>query len=380
MGLNLENVPQILDQLVASHLITAEQKTQVIDAIKANEKGFAGEIAVKKGFLSQSALDAALVDQSALKADAATKDLQLIADAGVTQPVKPFLKANWGNNGVNPASQNPTPVDGASAAANIAQNIVMLANEHPALAKNEKIKEAVAAGAALAKGIAGKAPLDHASLKALQDKLIGGLSEAVTASGATLKDKGGQEIKIDDFIRERSKEISAGGGAAIKRSLEAGVQEISGGFKSLARGDFGSGVAALQEFLASDKGGKHALTVDGQFGANTKNALIAYQREASKRNEAAGFPPIEADGMLGTQTLEAMRRDGFDLAALKNELTQKHPKLMKTMETLDSNREELRAIRQAQQDSGVSGAQHHGDELQGQAGTKAARPPERKSK
>lgn len=98
------------------------------------------QIEQQAGAVTDNALD----QQALLKVEAARDDLNTIAVNGA-QPAPAWLKANWGNNGVNPPVANPSTVDGTSAIANVAQNIVMLVNAKPELATDQTIVDALKA-------------------------------------------------------------------------------------------------------------------------------------------------------------------------------------------------------------------------------------------
>lgn len=68
----------------------------------------------------------------------------------------------------------------------------------------------------------------------------------------------------------------------------------------LSIGSSGSSVRQLQQRLKA--AGFNPGTVDGDFGARTQSAVRAYQR--SRR--------LEVDGKVGTETMRALQRDGFE--------------------------------------------------------------------
>lgn len=210
MPLELANVPQILSMLhdKTGALLSKEQKSK-IDALAKEMRIFAGEAAVQSGVVTQAELESMLLKQSAMKAEAAGKDIAIIAEKG-TQDKPPFLKANWGNNGVNKPLANPTLIDASQSAANFAQNIVMLANDNPNLAK--ELQPAVASAVTLAQNLAdpvkaGK--LSNEERKRLTEEAVTGLKTAVEKSGVKLM-AGSTEIQLDDFIKARTQEIDQG--------------------------------------------------------------------------------------------------------------------------------------------------------------------------
>jgi hypothetical protein len=145
------------------------------------------------------------------KGRAAEQDLETIAEHG-TQAHAQWLVANWGNDGVTPATNEPSALmAGTAAIANTAQNIVMLVNEeNPDRARDEDIQRGVAAASLLTSFIGGDKNVNLTTEEAnqLRDAAITGLRKAAEAT--TLKDKQGNEIALDDFILERGKEIDAG--------------------------------------------------------------------------------------------------------------------------------------------------------------------------
>jgi hypothetical protein len=245
--LKLAQVPQILDLMEQKKLLTTEKSQQVKTALKDAPKGaFAGEIAVQKGFVTSEELQTVLIDQTVMKAEAAANDIAAIANTGEAGKAPAWLKANWGNNGVNKASENPSIADGVSAAANVAQNIVMLANAKPELAA--ELKPAVEAASNLAKGIAGKGPLNEEQAAEWSKMVQAGVKQAIEKSGVAPMDGKGQPIQLEDFIRERSKETDA----AVEKRLEVNKQAQAAGFAA----GLADGIeAAVKERAAPSKKG-----------------------------------------------------------------------------------------------------------------------------
>lgn len=224
MPLKLAEVPQILDFMVKNEVLRPEGKQEVLDAIKSGEKGFAGEIAVKHNLVNVETLNRQLLEQAAEKAAAAEADIMTITNSG-KQDAPKFLKANWGNNGVNKAAEKPTLVDGATAAANIAQNMVMLANDKPDVAR--ELIVAVAAARKLADGLT-KGDRTPAEMLLLKEQAFGGLATAVQYSGAAITDAKGNPVSLEAFALERNKEIDG----AINISLR--VQQERGPLRGVA--------------------------------------------------------------------------------------------------------------------------------------------------
>ena len=216
-GMALSQIPQILDLLYVSGQITADQQARVLEGIRQGRKGFAGELAVADGFITQDQLTLGLAQQSALKAEAALADINQISQFG-SLPHSPWLKANWGNNGANPTVANPTPVDGLAAAANAAQNLVMLANANPDISLMPAYRNGVLAAVNLARGIAqGDSPV--VPLSKMADSWRATVNQALTvaaqANPAALVDANGQPVDVQQFIANRDAEIAA----AVQQTL-----------------------------------------------------------------------------------------------------------------------------------------------------------------
>lgn len=214
----LSQVPQILDVLAQEGHLSAEQQQVVLTKITQGEKGFAGEIALREGFVTRPVLDGALASQAVAKTERALLDMQRIGQEG-TLPHPAWLKANWGNNGANPAPAQPSAVDGAAAAANIAQNLVMAANANPQALP--ELVPGIVAAANLARGIAqgdsAAVPLQklhpgwkQAVEQALRTAVVKGYSQPADAQG--------KPVDIEQFIAERGKEIDAGVVQSLSRT------------------------------------------------------------------------------------------------------------------------------------------------------------------
>jgi len=236
--MELSRVKQVLDMLG----IDAEDQKRVVDYAKEHQL-FAGEAAVAMGADPQIAfrnrngykitgemVQEVLAEQVFAKARAAEVDIDTLAATAGDQEKKPeapkWLKANWGNNGVSKAVENPTVVDGAASAANIAQNIVMSSYDNPEIAQNEKVAAGVKAAATLTKGLLGKSRLDGEQTGKLVAAAQEGLREAVRASGVAPVDNKGKEIDLESYIAERTQEIEAG----VKQRLKAQEAAAKVGF------------------------------------------------------------------------------------------------------------------------------------------------------
>lgn len=215
-NLLMGSVPQVLDMLVARGQLTPEQQATVLTEIKSGRSGFAGQIAVADGFTSAANLGQALADQSSMKAEAALADINSISQFG---PLVTTVKANWGNNGVNPAQIPATRIDGMSAAANIAQNLVILANNNPQIVPY--IRDGVVAAAYLTRGIAqgdsATVPLAKMS-DSWRTSMNAALKIAAQANPQAMVDSNGKPVDVDQFIAARNVEINA----SIQQTLAQG--------------------------------------------------------------------------------------------------------------------------------------------------------------
>lgn len=211
-GMALSAVPQILDLLVQQGALSAQQQTAVLTSIQQGQPGYAGEIAIEKGFISREQFEKALLAQSASKAEAAIIDISQMAQ-GIPLAAPAWLRSNWGNNGVNPAAASPSRADGAAAAANIAQNLTLLAgaSQDPRLA-SILIEGAVAAvnlTRGITQGNSARVPLASMN-EEWRTTVNAALTAAAQAAPQTIVDSKGTPIDINQFIAARHAEINAG--------------------------------------------------------------------------------------------------------------------------------------------------------------------------
>lgn len=225
--LQLGKVPKILDLLVERNQLTRAQQNTVLTEIKSGRVGFAGELAVANGFITDNQLEHALADQAVLKAEAAIVDIQALS--AMTEKgsgaiaASPELKANWGSNGVNPSNPNTSCTYGASAAANNAQNLVMMAfsdvSHNPALIA--QMHEGVIAAANLTRGIAqGDSAVVPLSKMGTQwrETMNKALHAAAAANPQLMVDGQGNPVDINSFITARDAEIAT----AVQQALATG--------------------------------------------------------------------------------------------------------------------------------------------------------------
>lgn len=215
MPLTLAGIPQIL-----SLLELGKEEKDAILAYAREHKIFAGEayVAMSENKAEvQEKLDAALVEQAEQKLEAAEIDIDTIL--GGTQKAPPWLKANWGNNGVNVAVEPSTKIDALSAAANIAQNMVMIANVFPERAKQLKnpidnltqfIREHDAP-TSQDKGV---------QWRMLEKGVQDVLQDVVRATGYQAQDAKGNAVDVAEFLKVRCSEIR--GGLELERSPAMG--------------------------------------------------------------------------------------------------------------------------------------------------------------
>ena len=221
--LALANTSQILDILVQGNHITPTQQATVLGAIKAGRTGFAGDIAVADGMVTAQVRDDALVKQGIEKAEAALVDLRRIKASGAA-PVPAWLKTNWGNNGVNPPANPPTMAAGVSAAANIAQNLTLIANSNPQLAV--VVEDGVLAATNLARGIAygDSAAVPLAKMSGNWRQIMETALQMAERNGFQPMDANGKPVAMKDFIAARDTEIHA----AIEQTLARGAAPDKG--------------------------------------------------------------------------------------------------------------------------------------------------------
>jgi hypothetical protein len=246
MKMSLETVKPLGHIMVESGILSEQDQLRLDNRLEemktSGQKGYAGKVLLAldpKAInqltgapISPEEVDKSLSEQVTQKAEAAVLDLQRLAKTGAPEeePIY-WLKANWGNSGINMAAENPTRAEGVAAAANIAQNMVMLVVQ---LSKTDvdaarelatKLKPAVSAAANLARGI-----LDgDSTVTPLVKKgdewsatMIKGLERAVEATKAEplIDNWAGNETPLQKFIEERSKEVEAGKALAVTASTQ----------------------------------------------------------------------------------------------------------------------------------------------------------------
>lgn len=146
-------------------------------------------------------LDKALGEQARHIVTAAKEDIQSIVE-GKSLELPNWLKPHWGNRDqVNDRIDNPTIIDAASAAANVAKLIVLLTNQTPGIAL--EVQKGVLAAGYVAEGILGS------PIFSLVEKGQGFLEEAAEALRKVAQLNNVQQTTIDKYINNRFAEIKA---------------------------------------------------------------------------------------------------------------------------------------------------------------------------
>jgi hypothetical protein len=122
----LSSVPYFGEFLVKKRKISEEENNNLVKEARA--KGiFIGKLAIEKNYINNDELNEILNEQAILKSEAAVQDINSLND-NIKLDVGSKIP-HWGNNGVNEKIINPNRTDGASAAANVAEIILLLANQ-----------------------------------------------------------------------------------------------------------------------------------------------------------------------------------------------------------------------------------------------------------
>lgn len=198
-------VPRILEILVEKNVITPEQQGEVID--NRRQGAFDGQIAVERKLATQDQVDEGLRDQSVQIAEASVKDMADVAKGDkLAYPIW-FKGPHWGNkDGVNAVSEPITKDNAASAAANIAKLIMILANEVPAADRDPSWQEAVKGAAKLTRGILGRSPERHL----LADQGNVWKDQAVFALRAVAEKNGVNSDIVRQYTDNRFAEVAKG--------------------------------------------------------------------------------------------------------------------------------------------------------------------------
>lgn len=301
-----------------------------IKAVNDNpEKKFFGDKAVEMGLASPEQLNTALLNQSSHMSAAARQDIDTIATTGKALSYPPFLQnPQFGNNGVN-VIENPTRVDAASASANLARTMTVIANKRPDLAAD--LKPFVESLDNLTKKIAGGEQASLPSILMATEKL----KDTVEKSGITPADRNGNPVDLKTFIKETSRQIETGSAQPLQQQQQqqgpaptppsqdgtgaptppapaptpapaqppARSGEYGKAISDLTKGKpihrFGENdpdaVKEIQGRLQKDLN-RPDLPVDGKFGPKTDEALRAWQKQNG----------LKPDGSVGKDTIAKM--------------------------------------------------------------------------
>lgn len=215
----LSDVPQLITLLKEKGVLSEASVSRLLQALKqesTQEKPrFAGELAVDlqlqneqtKKPLTHVEVKQALKEQSLRKIEACVNDMQAIIK-GEHLGVPAWLTPQWGNGGVNQLTQTATIEDGISAAAVMAQNLMLLANASPAIASQAQPLVITLANIArgLANGDSARVPINTYG-----DSWIEQVSKEfqplVEAANMPLKDNAGNAVDLDAYTQARLGDI-----------------------------------------------------------------------------------------------------------------------------------------------------------------------------
>ena len=163
--------------------------------------------AVNLELVAASEVPFQLKKQSLERVAASLEDIRTINKSGM-QEQPAWLEINMNSSNPHQEARELTTTDGAVIVANIAQNMVLIANHHPELA--EDVEVYVAAAVTLVRGLAdlqNASNLSKEKRRRLWEEVAEGLRLTVEKSGELLLDSKGQIIDINDFIQQRANEI-----------------------------------------------------------------------------------------------------------------------------------------------------------------------------
>ncbi|NBX02848.1 MAG: peptidoglycan-binding protein [Alphaproteobacteria bacterium] len=153
------------------------------------------------------------------------------------------------------------------------------------------------------------------------------------------QDENGKPEHVKGWIDTR---VNFGALKEVDDSIAAQNQlrDLSNGFDALAKGDRGTGVAAIQKIVG--------VKPTGIFDENTKKYVIAWQKKLSEEQLKQGKGPLDADGIPGPDTFKAaMSQKPNIFAEAKQAFINENPELAKTLAVVDSHREEMKQMRDA---------------------------------
>ena len=201
MALELENIKPILEMLRKADgrpLSPGEQKRAMAHAKDHNI--LAAEAAVTLGYVDKAELLVSLRKQSIMRVEAANNDIGTIMKQGKQSA---WLKTNWSIYECGA----PDFTDAVVAVANVAYNIVVIANSHPSIAEDmaEVVDISHQLISALSFSEANK--LTKEGLQKSWDKIATGLRVAVEKLGEAPEDADGNAIDLEDYIANRGRLI-----------------------------------------------------------------------------------------------------------------------------------------------------------------------------
>lgn len=285
--MELGKVPQILDILVEQKSITADQKKLILDKSKTDPANRpVGKIAVEDFGVAQDTVDTALLDQTRRKADAASADLAALQD-GKSLSAPNWLQASWGNNGVAPASKQPGEMPAVSAAANMSQNILVMVKDHPELAKDDTVKRAVAAAQGISEGFK-NGTISAEEAQGLADTLGKGLKYVADKTGTVAKDKAGNEVSVDEYIKNRTQEITEGASAVV-------LQREQDAKKAAQLEVLGAPLAATEPETAAAPAPKQIILKNGQWISRIEKDVPGFAKRFAEQNPDVDLDKVRAD-------------------------------------------------------------------------------------
>lgn len=165
--------------------------------------------------ITQKDVDTASVAVVLSKTKAAVDDLEMIRELGFRRIDTGDLRPNWGSAGqLVPATYKPNAIDAARTAAEIGANIVLEVNfANPELYSNDKVRAGVYAAKQLTEGLLGISPIPKDKMHELKGKMMDGMRqvfEATHSSPVSMHGMSGEDINLEEYIKERSKEIDGG--------------------------------------------------------------------------------------------------------------------------------------------------------------------------
>jgi len=231
----LSEVPRQLDFMQKEGILSMRSKMQVVHALKLEAKQekprFGGDLAVDMGVMNERSslplspqdVNNSLKRQSLQKVDACLADIQAIL-SGATLDVPNWLKPQWGNGGVNIPTHENALENGIAASAVLAQNLMLLSNSNPSIAKDAQplILNLANLARGIANGDSARVPIKQKGSEWLGN-VEAGYASLVRASGAELKDNADLPVDLAEFTKVSFDEIKN----ALSKSLNQEQQQLS---------------------------------------------------------------------------------------------------------------------------------------------------------